>query len=127
MVTVLRRRTHDRYEVQRASGVGGNRHLEGITTRVYTIAVGTVSQSLDERLDTSQSTVPVLEEPIGTTFTVNELDFTGIGRGIDQGGQENDSNGEGAAENHCGERGTVKVIHRLPAKHATIYTAAGGR
>ena len=48
-----------------------------------------------------QSAAPVLEEPVGTIFTVDYLDFTSKGRGIDQGGQEDESDGESTAENHC--------------------------
>ena len=59
-----------------------------------------VSRTLDERPGISQSTVPVLEEPVGTAFAVNELDFTGVGRGIDKSDEENDGNGESAAETH---------------------------
>jgi len=58
------------------------------------------SQNLNERSGISQSTVPVLEEPIGTAFAVNDLNFTGIGRGIDESGEENDGNGESVTENH---------------------------
>jgi hypothetical protein len=48
----------------------------------------------------SQSAVPVFEEPIGATLAINELDFTGIRRGVHEGSQENDDKGERASENH---------------------------
>ena len=51
----------------------------------------------------SQSTVPVIEEPIGSTVTVDDLDSTRIDRGVDQGGQENDGNDKSAVEDHCVE------------------------
>lgn len=51
----------------------------------------------------SQSTAPVLEEPIGAVFTVDNLNFASVGRGIDQGGQKDDGDGESTAENHCVE------------------------
>lgn len=63
-VTALRWRAYNRYEIQRASGVGGNRHLERITKRADAITAGAVSQSRDEGADISQSTVPVFEEPV---------------------------------------------------------------
>lgn len=78
--------------------------MERIITEVHTVAAGTVRQCLDERLGISQSTVPVLEEPSGVTIALDELDLTGIGRGVDQSGQEDDGNGESATENHCAER-----------------------
>ena len=62
----------------------------------------------------SQSTSPVLEEPIGTTFTVNELNCTGIGRGVDQGGQGNDGNSKSAVEDHCVVERRIKVTRWLP-------------
>lgn len=113
-VTALRRRTYNCYEIQRASRVGGNRHLERIIKGADAIAAGAVSQTLDEGVDISQSTVPVFEESVGITFTVDELNFTGIGRSVDQGGQETDGNGKSASsEDHCVER-RVKASHWLP-------------
>jgi len=102
--TTLDRRTYKCHHVQRAGRVGGNGHLERITTIVYTIAAGMVSQGHAEMLGGSQSTAPVLEEPIGAVFTIDYLDFTGKGRGVDQGGQEDKSKGESTAENHCVEK-----------------------
>ena len=46
--TTLGQRTYGRYEVQRAGGVGSNRHLERVVSGIYTIAAGTVkSRSAD--------------------------------------------------------------------------------
>ena len=127
LVTTLRRRAYNRYEIQRASGVGGNRHLERITKRADAITAGAVSQTLNGGADASQSTVPVFEEPIGTTFTVDDLNFTGICRGVDQGGQKNDGNGKSAIEDHCVERG-VKARHWLPLNtQLFIYATPGSR
>lgn len=66
---------------------------------------GLVSPSLGERLGISQSTVPVLEEPIRVTLPVDDLDFAGVGRGVDQSGQENEGNSESAGEDHFVETG----------------------
>lgn len=88
--------------------------MERIIKRVYTIAVVAVSQSSAERVGVLQSIVPVLEEPIGTSFTVNDLYFTGKGCGFDQSGQENESNCESTAEYHRVEEereaGSERVI-----------------
>lgn len=78
-----------------------------------------VSRRLEGTLGGSQSTAPVLEEPIGAAFAIYNLDFTSEGRGVDQGGQENESDGESTAENHCvekdGERGrrVPNGVHQL--------------
>jgi len=125
-VTTFNRGTHERYEVQRAGRVGSDGHLERISTIVYAIAVGTVSQRLDGTLGDSQSAAPVLEEPVGTVFAVDDLNFTSIGRGVNQSGQENESDGESTAEGHCvdggGERrASTKSIHQ------PTYIAAGSR
>ena len=57
-------------------------------------------EDLDERPGISQSTVPVLKVPVGTTFAVNNLDLAGVGRGVDESGQENESNGKSVSESH---------------------------
>jgi hypothetical protein len=119
-VTGPRRRAYSRYDIQWASGVDGNRHLKCITNEVKTIAAGTVSQSLDERVGISQSSVQVLEEPNGITLTVDDLNFTSIGRGVDQGGQENDSNGKSAVEDHFAEwvgKGELLASSKHPATY----------
>jgi hypothetical protein len=76
-VTALRQRAYNCHDICWASKVGGNHHSERILGEVKTIAAGAVSQSLDERVGISQSTVQVLEEPNWTTCTVADLNFTG--------------------------------------------------
>lgn len=101
--TTPNKRTYSCYEVQWTSGVGGNRHLERIISGIYPVTIQTVNQRFDEKTCVSQSAVPVLEEPIGTTFPVNDLDFAGVGRGIDESGQEKDGEGKSVSENHFGK------------------------
>jgi hypothetical protein len=102
-VTVLRQRAYPREDTRWVSTVGDNRHLKGITNEIKAIAAGAVSQSLNERVGISQSSVQILEEPNGTTCNVVDLNSTGSGPGVDQGGQENDSNCKRAVEVHCVE------------------------
>lgn len=112
MVTTSCQRTYRCNEVQRASGVGGDRHLQRIVANeVYTIAVRTINRNLNENLCVLQSAVPVSEEPIGTTFVINDLDFTGIGRGVDKRCQENEGDGERASEDHHAKGGQRKEGH----------------
>jgi hypothetical protein len=100
-VTALRQRAYNSNHIRWASMVGANRHPKRITNEVKTIAARAVSQSLNERVGISQSSVRVLEESKGTTCTVVDLNFTKKGPvGVDQGGQENDSNGKRAVEVH---------------------------
>jgi len=86
-----------------------------------------VSPRFEEILGGSQSTAPVLEEPIGAVFAIDDLDFTSIGRGVDQGGQKNEGDGESTAENHCveedGERGR-RVPKGIPQLLIRLWVAA---
>ena len=62
--TTLGQRTYGRYEVQRAGGVGSNRHLERVVSGIYTIAAGAVSHSLDHRLGTHNPLLQFLRNPL---------------------------------------------------------------
>lgn len=68
--------------------------------------------SREKKRGDSQSAVPVLEEPIGTTFAIDELHFASVGGSVDESGQEDDGEGESASENHHGRR-------RVKAEEAT--------
>jgi hypothetical protein len=103
LVAALRQRAYNRDDTPWAIIFGDNRHPKRITNEVKTIAAGAVSQCLDESVGISQSTLRVLEESKGTTCTVVDLNSTGSDPGVDQGGQENDSNGKSAVEVHCVE------------------------
>ena len=127
LVTTPRQRPYGYYEIRRALGVGGNRYLESLTSLVGDAkTAGAVSQSLNEGVDILHSTGRVTDEQIFITPTDAELDFTGIGLGVDQGGQENDSNGKSAIEDHHVER-RVKARHWLPLNtQLFIYGTPGG-
>ena len=62
--TALGQRTYGRYDVQRAGGVGGNRHLERIVSSIYTVAVGAVSQSFDRGLGTHNPLLQFFRNPL---------------------------------------------------------------
>ena len=72
-----------------------------------------VDQGSNEKVEgVSQSAVPVLEEPIRTTFAVDYLYFAGVGRGVDEGCEGEEGNSESTAEYHLvgdGELGALDL------------------
>jgi len=108
-VTALRCQTYSPlyspYEIRRASGVGVNRCHDCLSPVAgNAITVGAVSQSLNEGIDISHSIGHLSEEFIRSILTVDDVNYTSIGRGVDQGGQKNDGNGKSAVEGHRVER-----------------------